>query len=153
MTSHHAWTASQWSCFSIPRSSWVGGWGTVELMILLINRFTKNPGWFIRSFEIKQYVEYHNILLLPFLHAQPSWINSCWKSQTKVTQFVLFKYVVYYKLRDKTVVQILVIDIGTCFALSYNVFLADLNYCNIFFSRATLSKKGTITWDRARKTV
>ena len=36
------------------------------------------------------------------------------------------KNVVYYKLRDKTVVQILVINIGTCFARSYNVFLADL---------------------------
>ena len=33
---------------------------------------------------------------------------------------------VYYKLRDKIVVQILVINIGTCFARSYNVFLADL---------------------------
>ena len=36
------------------------------------------------------------------------------------------KNVVYYKLRDKTVVQILVINIGTFFACSYNVFLADL---------------------------
>ena len=34
--------------------------------------------------------------------------------------------VVYYKLRDKIVVQILVINIGICFASSYNVFLADL---------------------------
>ena len=37
-----------------------------------------------------------------------------------------FKNVVYYKLRDKSVVQILVINIGTCFARSYNVFRADL---------------------------
>ena len=36
------------------------------------------------------------------------------------------KNVVYYKLRDKTVVNFLVINIGTCFARSYNVFLADL---------------------------
>ena len=36
------------------------------------------------------------------------------------------KNVVYYKLRDKSVVQILVFNIGRCFARSYNVFLADL---------------------------
>ena len=36
------------------------------------------------------------------------------------------KNVVYYKLRDKIVVQILVMNIRTCFARSYNVFLADL---------------------------
>ena len=34
--------------------------------------------------------------------------------------------VVYYKLRDKSVVQILVINIETYFARSYNVFLANL---------------------------
>ena len=53
------------------------------------------------------------------------------KSQTKITQSVLFfilifQNVVYYKLHDKIVVQILVINIETCFARSYNVFLADL---------------------------
>ena len=50
--------------------------------------------------------------------------------------------VVYYKLRDKIVVQSLVINIGTCFARSYNVFLADdLSYGNVFLelrSRKTL---------------
>ena len=50
--------------------------------------------------------------------------------------------VVYYKLRDKIVVQSLVINIGTCFACSYNVFLADdLSYGNVFLelrSRKTL---------------
>ena len=39
---------------------------------------------------------------------------------------IICKNVVYYKLRDKIVVQSLVINIGTCFARSYNVFLADL---------------------------
>ena len=39
----------------------------------------------------------------------------------------------YYKLRDKIVVQILVINIRTCFARSYNVFLADLKlWYNVF---------------------
>ena len=56
----------------------------------------------------------------------------------KITQSVLFfiiifKNVVYYKLRDKIVVQSLVINIGTCFARSYNVFRADdLSYGNVF---------------------
>ena len=53
-----------------------------------------------------------------------------------------FKNVVYYKLCDKIVVQSLVINIGTCFARSYNVFLADdLSYGNVFLelrSRKTL---------------
>ena len=40
--------------------------------------------------------------------------------------YINFWNVVYYKLRDKIVVQILVINIETCFARSYNVFLADL---------------------------
>ena len=34
--------------------------------------------------------------------------------------------VVYYKLRDKIVVEILVINITICYASIYNVFLADL---------------------------
>ena len=67
------------------------------------------------------------------------------KIADEVTQFVLFKNVVYYKLRDKTVVQILVIDIGTCFALSYNVFLADLNIVTFFLSSYALEKTVTIT--------
>ena len=42
--------------------------------------------------------------------------------------------VVYYKLCDKIVVQSLVINIGTCFASSYNVFLADdRSYGNVWF--------------------
>ena len=48
------------------------------------------------------------------------------------------KNVVYYKLRDKIVVQILVIYIGTCFARSYNVFLADdLSYGNVFLEQSS----------------
>ena len=47
--------------------------------------------------------------------------------------------VVYYKLRDKIVVQSLVINIGTCFASSYNVFRADdLSYGNVFRERRTI---------------
>ena len=46
--------------------------------------------------------------------------------------------VVYYKLRDKIVVQSLVINIGTCFASSYNVFRADdLSYGNVFRERSS----------------
>ena len=52
--------------------------------------------------------------------------------------------VVYYELRDKIVVQSLVINIGTCFARSYNVFLADdLSYGNVFLELR--SRKTTIT--------
>ena len=46
---------------------------------------------------------------------------------------IIFKNVVYYKLRDKIVVQSLVINIGICFASSYNVFRADLKLLYRFF--------------------
>ena len=51
--------------------------------------------------------------------------------------FILFFLnVVYYKLRDKIVVQSLVINIGTCLARSYNVFLVDdLSYGNVFLEK------------------
>ena len=50
--------------------------------------------------------------------------------------------VVYYKLRDKIVVQSLVINIGTCFARSYNVFRADdLSYGNVFRERTLNSEQ------------
>ena len=74
---------------------------------------------------------------------------SCWKMEIADEDhnlfcffIIIFKNVVYYKLRDKIVVQSLVINIGTCFARSYNVFLADdLSYGNVFLelrSRKTL---------------
>ena len=90
-----------------------------RLKYILIGRNKKIPTTVLPSVQL---------LLFRFLK---NTVIGNWKSQTKITKFVLFfiiifKNVVYYKLRDKIVVQSLVNNIGTCFARSYNVFLADL---------------------------
>ena len=61
----------------------------------------------------------------------------------------MFDDVVYYKLRDKIVVQSLVINIGICFASSYNVFRADLTLLYCFFESVAREKR----YNNLRKTL
>ena len=96
-----------------------------RLKYILIGRNNKIPTTVLPSTNRSCY----------YYFASKNTVIGKWKSQIKITQFVLFcfiiifKNLVYHKLRDKIVVQSLVINIGssgTCFASSYNVFFADL---------------------------
>ena len=124
---------------------------------LLIRPITKNylcyriSGWSI--FWLVEIIKYQqqccHLLIGPDIIISRLEKYSYWKMEIADEDhsicfvfIIIFKNVVYYKLRDKIVVQSLVINIGTCFARSYNVFLADdLSYGNVFLelrSRKTL---------------
>ena len=122
----------------------------IAISPLLIRPITKNylcyriSGWSI--FWLVEIIKYQQ--LLPSTNRSWYYYFASWKiqllenGQSVLFFIIIFKNVVYYKLCDKIVVQSLVINIGTCFARSYNVFLADdLSYGNVFLelrSRKTL---------------
>ena len=144
-----------WMCRVLIGQSYLIAWVwilaiAIAIGPLLIRPITKNylcyriSGWSI--FWLVEIIKYQQqcchlligpLLFFRFLEEQLLKIAD----ERQLNLFCL-ENVVYYKLRDKIVVQSLVINIGTCFARSYNVFLADdLSYGNVFLelrSRKTL---------------
>ena len=146
-----------WMCRVLIGQSYLIAWVwilaiAIAIGPLLIRPITKNyscyriSGWSI--FWLVELIKYQqqccHLLIGPLLFFRFFNLGRTVVKNRRRRQLNLFclENVVYYKLRDKIVVQSLVINSGTCFARSYNVFRADdLSYGNVFLelrSRKTL---------------